>query len=276
MKTKVLFGILFFIFCILGFASCSEDEGLNPITLVYEDPQILFDNEGRSFTLTPFGGETTPLYIKGGDGNYKITNSNEEVVRVNYDGTKISFQAQSLGDATIKIEDTAHSSYILSITVKYREFTTKVVKRKYSIKGDELTVGQKAKLEEEIKTTDRTDKYVFTYKDAENSKGSVCIEDEEGKRKVCDFTDELIKLSEEDAIVIAGKYKLYEYNKVIMEGESDREVIYVTKNFLPLLETKMVSYPRPTYCYIKDLTERYKSLYPEVEQIWVIYGVMGR
>jgi len=275
MKTKELLGMLLLLLSTISFTSCSDDEEVSPIILEYENPNVIFDNEKRIFNITLFSGETTPLYIKGGDGNYKITNSDETVVYADLDGKKICFQAQRLGNAFIKIEDTANNSYTLSVTIKYREFANTITQRKYIILGDELTVGDKTKLENEIKAIDLTDKYLFTYKDAENSIGSVCIWNIDSKMKEYDFTNELIKLSDEDEILIAGEFKLREYNKVTIKGENYEEVIYVTKSFFPLIKTKMNNYPMPTYCYIKDLTEKYKSAYPMVEHIYLIYEVMS-
>lgn len=276
MKTKELLGILLLFLSTINFASCSNDDELSPITLEYEDSNVVFDNEVRTFNLTPFSGKTTPLYIKGGNGNYKMTNSNESVVRVNFDGTKISLQPQNLGNAFIKIEDTANNSYTLSVTIKYREFANAIIQRKYIITGNELTVGDKTKLENEIKANDLTDKYLFTYKDAENSIGSVCVWNKDNKTKEYDFTNELVKLSEENAILIAGEYKLREYNKVTIQGENYSEVLYVTKSFFSLIGTRMNNYPNPIYCYIKDLTEQYKSVYPKAEHIYIIYEVMSK
>ena len=83
MTTKKLTGILSLFLCIICLVSCNDnDDNFSPITLEYEDPQIKFDNESRSYTLTPFSKETTPLFIKGGDGTYKVTNENEKVVQV--------------------------------------------------------------------------------------------------------------------------------------------------------------------------------------------------
>ncbi len=275
MKTKELLGIVLLFLSAINFVSCSDDDELSPITLEYENSNVIFDNEKRTFNLTPFSGETTPLYIKGGDGNYKITNSDKSVVHVNFDGTKISLQAKSLGNAFVKIEDTANNSYTLSVTIKYKELANAIIQRKYIITGDELTVGDKNKLENEIKATDLTDKYLFTYKDAENSIGSVCIWNKDNKAKEYDFTNELIKLSEENVILIAGEYKLREYNKVTIQGENYSEILYVTKDFFPLIETKS-DYLRPQYCYIKDLTEQYKLVYPKVAHIYIIYEVMSK
>ena len=274
MKTKKLFGILLLFLSAINFASCSNDDELSPITLEYEDSSATFDNEKRAFNLTPFSGETTPLYIKGGDGNYTITNSDESIVHVNSDGTKISLKAQAIGNAYVKIEDAANNSYTLSVTVKYREAAIAIVQRKYIIKGDELTVGDKTKLENAIKAADQTDKYLFTYKDAGNSIGSICIWDKDKQMKEYDFTDELVKLSEEDAILIAGEYKIREYNKVSIQGKSYNETLYITRNFFYLISTRDILVP--AYCFTKDLTEQYKPAYPKVEQVYIVYEVAGR
>lgn len=276
MRTKELLGILLLFLSVISFTGCSDNEKLSPITLEYENPHVIFDNEKCALNLNPFSGETTPLYIKGGDGNYKITNSDENVVYANFDGEKITLQAKGLGNAFIKIEDTANNSYILSVTIKYKELETAIIQRKYIITGDELTVEDKAKLENEIKATDRTAKYLFTYKDAEDSTGSVCIWNKDNKMQEYTFTNEPIKLSEEDAILIAGKYPLREYNKVTIQKGNDSEVMYMTRDFFPLLETRMNYTPKPRYCYIKDLTEKYKPTYPEIEHIYLIYEAMGK
>lgn len=180
-------------------------------------------------------------------------------------------QAQGLGNAFIKIEDTSNNSYTLSITIKYRELANAIIQRKYVITGNEITVEDKTKLEDEIMATDLTDKYLFTYKDAENSIGTVSVWNKDSKMKEYDFTNKLIKLSEKDEILIAGEYKLREYNKVTIQGKDYNEIIYVTKNFLPLIKTKMNNYPKPTYCYIKDLTDKYRLAYPKAEHIYILF-----
>ena len=82
MKTKKLTGVLLLFLSAVAFCACHDEaeDKVKPITLEYEDPQFVFDNENRFLTFTPFSEPTRPLLIKGGDGSYKITNSREEVV----------------------------------------------------------------------------------------------------------------------------------------------------------------------------------------------------
>ncbi len=123
--------MLFLFLCTMSLVSCSDEEKTTPITLNYENPQILFSNESP-WRLTPFIKETTPLYVIGGDGNYTLTNSNKEVVQASFDGKKVSFKP-------------------LALTVQYRKEELGIWTKKYIIQGDELTVGDKEKLENEIK-----------------------------------------------------------------------------------------------------------------------------
>lgn len=44
-----------------------------------------------------FSKETTPLFIKGGDGTYKVTNENEKVVQVNYHNGSLTLKAKEIG-----------------------------------------------------------------------------------------------------------------------------------------------------------------------------------
>ena len=134
MTTKKLTGILSLFLCIICLVSCNDnDDNFSPITLEYEDPQIKFDNESRSYTLTPFSKETTPLFIKGGDGTYKVTNENEKVVQVNYHNGSLTLKAKEIGRASIKIEDSSNNMYILSVVVKYRTLTHKAFTAKVCV-----------------------------------------------------------------------------------------------------------------------------------------------
>ena len=162
MTTKKLTGILSLFLCIICLVSCNDnDDNFSPITLEYEDPQIKFDNESRSYTLTPFSKETTPLFIKGGDGTYKVTNENEKVVQVNYHNGSLTLKAKEIGRASIKIEDSSNNMYILSVVVKYRTLTHKAFTAKVIVKGDELTSEEHTELMNKVGNSYPINKYVF-------------------------------------------------------------------------------------------------------------------
>lgn len=280
MKSAKLCGILLLSLLAISMASCSnEDEKQHPITLEYEDSQVIFDNEGRAFALTPFSSETQPLHIKGGDGNYKVTNENEEAVRVNYDGEKISFQPLKLGLASIRIEDSSNNTYILTINVKYRDLLQGVVQRRYIIQGDDITVGNKAKLEKAMQAADLIERYAFTFTNKEESKGTVRLYSKGSESKAYAFESEHIILSEEDAIILIGNTKLRDYYRITIKEEAGDNTFYITKNFFPLIgkDTRMSNdFLRASYCFIKDLTELYQTTYPEMEHAYRIQVVGTR
>lgn len=250
--------------------ACSDDDKLKPITLQYEDSQLVFNNETPGFTLTPFNSETRNLVIKGGDGHYKVNNDNEDVVRVIYDGEKIRFQSLSLGRASVTIEDTSGHSYLLSIVVKYRELMHNVIQWKGIVQGNNITVGDKAKLEKELGASNQITKYVFTFKNEENTKGTILLYDKDGKSKEYEFETEFIKL--ETPIIIMENIKLDRYNRVTIKKEEGNEFLYVIIGYFLINERRDTTRnsPKPFYYFIKDLTEQYKAEYPAMEHAYSI------
>ena len=252
MTTKKLTGILSLFLCIICLVSCNDnDDNFSPITLEYEDPQIKFDNESRSYTLTPFSKETTPLFIKGGDGTYKVTNENEKVVQVNYHNGSLTLKAKEIGRASIKIEDSSNNMYILSVVVKYRTLTHKAFTAKVIVKGDELTSEEHTEL---------------------MNKGTVDLYYSDNNMKTGNFEKEHIVLDEENAIPIKGEYKLSEYYRITIKEDNGKviDTFYITKNFLPLLNTRMNAHPLIQYCFVRDLTAQYKQDYLALENAYLI------
>ena len=275
MRIKRLFGTLLLLLCIINFAGCSDDDP-SPITLVYENPHIIFNNEGRSITLSPFSGETTALYIKGGDGNFTVTNSNKKAIQTNFDGEKITFKPVGLGIALIKIEDKSNNVYILTITVKYWEENNVVHQRIYIIQGNNLTVGDKSKLEKEMKQSDTEKGYIFTYKEPAEAGGTIRVYYQNDQQKEADFEKEHIIL-EESAITIVGNTKLRDYWRVTVKD--DNSIFYITRDFFSLIGQQSVRAnftPAPTYCYIKDVTKEYITQYPALEHAYIIQEVVGK
>ena len=272
MTTKKLTGILSLFLCIICLVSCNDnDDNFSPITLEYEDPQIKFDNESRSYTLTPFSKETTPLFIKGGDGTYKVTNENEKVVQVNYHNGSLTLKAKEIGRASIKIEDSSNNMYILSVVVKYRTLTHKAFTAKVIVKGDELTSEEHTELMNKVGNSYPINKYVFTFMNAEDSKGTVDLYSD-NNMKTGNFEKEHIVLDEENAIPIKGEYKLSEYYRITIKEDNGKviDTFYITKNFLPLLNTRMNAHPLIQYCFVRDLTAQYKQDYLALENAYLI------
>lgn len=267
MKIKQLFGILCLFLVTMDFTSCSEHEYWTPITLEYENSQVLFDNEARSMTLTLSIEESIPLYIRGGDGKYTVTNPNQEIVQVHFDGEKVSFKPLAIGTASIRIEDASNHLYTLGITIQYREDSYEIYARKYIIQGDYMTVEDKAKLETEIEKTDTDQGYVFRYEEA--GTGGTLFTLKGDKKVENKFKKEYIHLEAGNEIEIKENYKISEYYRVTTVEE--KHVFYITRDFYHLLATK--SLPRITYCLIKDVTESYKAKYPTLEHAYLVYEI---
>ena len=271
MTTKKLTGILSLFLCIICLVSCNDnDDNFSPITL--EDPQIKFDNESRSYTLTPFSKETTPLFIKGGDGTYKVTNENEKVVQVNYHNGSLTLKAKEIGRASIKIEDSSNNMYILSVVVKYRTLTHKAFTAKVIVKGDELTSEEHIELMNKVGNSYPINKYVFTFMNAADSKGTVDLYYSDNNMKTGNFEKEHIVLNEENAIPIKGEYKLREYYRITIKEDNGKviDTFYITKNFLQFLDTRMNAHPLIQYCFVRDLTAQYKQDYLALENAYLI------
>lgn len=279
MKTKKLPGVLLIFLLAACFYSCrdSAEETVKPITLEYDDPQFIFNNEKRNINLTPFSDPTRPLQIKGGDGHYKVTNTNEDVVRVNYNGETIRFQPVGTGTASIEIEDTSGRLYLLTIRVDYLTHTYPVYLKKYIVQGDNLTLGEKSKLEKAIEAADPTTKYVFTFTDKENTQGTVRfytqpLETGPSYREYT-FKNELVELADESAPIIGNGYKLTSYNRLTIQSEKENILLYITKDISSFLSSKAEQIPLRRYCIIEDLTEEYKEAYPATEHIYKIHVV---
>lgn len=92
-----------------------------------------------------------------------------------------------------------------------------VVQRRYIIQGDNITVGDKAKLEKAMQAFDLIERYAFTYTNKENSKGAVRLYSKGSESKAYDFEIEHVLLSEEDAIILIGNYKLRDYYRITIQ-----------------------------------------------------------
>lgn len=177
----------------------------------------------------------------------------------------------------IKIEDKSNNVYILTITVKYWEENNAVHQRIYIIQGNNLTVGDKSKLEKEMKQSDTEKGYIFTYKEPAEAGGTIRVYYQNDQQKEADFEKEHIILDEESAITIVGNTKLRDYWRVTVKD--DNSIFYITRDFFSLIGQQSVRAnftPAPTYCYIKDVTKEYITQYPALEHAYIIQEVVGK
>ncbi len=262
MKTISLFALVLLTGCLSFFTGCDDDDYL-PLKLSYPDENGTFDNEARTLSITPFSTGTT-LVIKGGDGSYRIDNKNKEVVAVSQEGNKMVFTPMAVGSATVIIQDNSDRSYELSVEVKYSRGTLSVFAQHAVIKGDNITAGDKQKLEEEILKSIPVKpggKYILIFSNENTSEGEVEIYPSESTGPV------------------KGTFK--RERKPIEEGLSYEEyTIRTEKNTYTYIFTNYNSGLRSTervrLMFVEEVTDRYKEKYPELEKAYAVQGLIGQ
>lgn len=107
---------------------------------------------------------------------------------------------------------------------------------------------------------------------AEDSKGTVDLYYSDNNMKSGNFEKEHIVLDEENAIFIKGETKLLDYYRITIKEDNGKviDTFYITKNFLPLLNTRENAHLLVQYCFIRDLTSQYKQDYPALENAYLI------
>lgn len=139
MKTNntYLFFILLSFLIVFAASSCSSDDDNEDtgIFLSYPEENVIFNNESKSLSLTPFS-EGTVLIVKGGDGIYKLENNNKGIITIEFEKNRLSIKPVSLGTSQITIEDNSGNSYILSVSVEYARLTYDVFVHHAVVEGD--------------------------------------------------------------------------------------------------------------------------------------------
>lgn len=163
MKTRIkltkLIGASLLCACFsLGTISCGDDD-YPAIELIYADNHT--QAVGNTLTIAPFT-DTQALYIIGGDGSYVISNSNEEVALVIYNGETVQFKPLKTGDTDITITDHSGNSYILRLQVRYESITYTVTSVSAEVEGDKMQVGEQRALKESSSMTYRYRRTVLT------------------------------------------------------------------------------------------------------------------
>lgn len=250
--------------CITG-CSKNDSDTIEPISLSYgRDNVSEFDNESRLISVTPFIDATTPLYINGGDGNYAIASSNEEVVVAVFDGKTIQFKPVAVGTATVLIKDGSGEQYNLSIKVAYLKQTYAVASTTCIVTGDNITVGDKKELQDKVKAASVIKRYELTFTNEDNSLGTARLYNTQSggeSYKEYDFKNEQINKVVNDIKVFAQ-----------MTLKSTPEYAwYVTST----IQLKANMLPRPQYSFVMDLTETYRADYPAMEHVYEIQTLAG-
>ena len=256
MKLKHLFAFMAFISCTLCFFTACSDHDYAPITLVnVNDEGERIDK--NTLVINAFN-QGTAFYIQGGDGHYTIKNNSADIVDYRYDGKELTFIPVGLGTGTIVIADFAGNSMVLTIEVTNRESTYFVQELNSEVYGDRLFVGDKDELEKKVINDSFVKvggRYTFTFTDPTQTLGSVTIYPTDSGKPISGvfsmeekYTEKGVKY-EEFSITFADKT---EHILMLLKSEKDNQ-----KEFI----------------FQEDVTETYKTNYPELEKAWLIQKV---
>lgn len=247
MNTRDLCKVILLAFSSFCFVACGDDN--EPVSLIHTGGnETLIDLTSNTLTLSPFSsGES--FYINGGDGAYTIDNSNEEVVNFAYDGRTLTLKPLAQGEAVITIQDRDNDTYLLRVVVSYPTESFEVLSVAAEAKGNELTQMETTLLQQQMETdlpVNVGGQFRFTYMVPDSTQG------------------ELEMVPAGNALPLKGVFqsatKYFEtgtpYTEITVSLTSGDKFVYAC-------------YPAnadSTYTLAQDVTERYKSAYPKVQQ----------
>lgn len=106
MKKLFPFVLLCLALLSLGLGACSDkDDNVPRIQLAYENPNEVFDNENPRISLRAFETADRVYLIQGGDGNFRLEVSNDEVLQARCEGSKLFIRPLKAGKAEVLIRD---------------------------------------------------------------------------------------------------------------------------------------------------------------------------
>ena len=188
--------------------------------------------------------------IKGGDGNYTVTSSDNTIVDVELiQGQTVSFEAKGLGDATVTISDKSGKSYTFDVHVSYRETSFQIKELRAGVKSDNLTDEQKKEIEEKALATIPVQvnggyKLIYTNDDGVSGEALVYTETMGVNGQKGTFK---LYQSDGNLTILEMNYK-GEIRKFIISGSSLTRGIAAETMFL-----------------LEDLTKKFKAEYHDVE-----------
>ena len=222
----------------------------------YLDKSIVFDNNTTKLSLSPFSDILT-LEINGGDGSYSINNTNKEAINATLNGNSFTLEPVTLGDAEITISDNSGNSCKFSVRVAYQSTIYEVFVTEAIVEGDNLTIVDKKKFEEEILkniSVQAKGKYELIHCNCNNNIGCIKIYPAQtGESIEGEFQYE----TKENAglYTIKTKDKTYSYHFTTF-GKLDAK-----------------STPAPLFQFTEDVTDKYKQAYPALEKAYAIQGL---
>lgn len=244
--------------CSLCIISCGDDLDLPDYLALHVENCLHYNGMNQIAVVSPFEEEFL-VSVFGGDEDYEVTCEDSRVELIKKDQYSYLARIEHLGNDTVTIHIKDHSQLYtrLFITMKYPVITYKVSKYLAVIEGENITVGDKKKMEEEIQRflSEKMDgKYVFTYTNKELSGGLVRIE---SGKTVEEGTFSSIPMQAGDV----------SYSQITIQTDKEtcvydfRTDVYTNQDFY--LSTR----------FVEDVTDKYKEKYPGFEKAYAIQGV---
>ena len=263
--------IILTLICTITLFSCDEKSGgntWNPYPEYEHDDNAITVHHSEDYNYPidslqiyiPTNNKHT-LYIKGGDRNYTITQSETDLLKLTLEqGNVLVIEPLKIGKVEIPIMDGANHSYLLKIEMLYRTMELIVARTNIVIKGEKLTELEKDTIKEKalkripVKVNGG---YKFTWVEftEKGSRGVVSIypnhfgenDDSTQEYNFEEIFDEPI-----------NNYQIR--SRYIINIDGSNRVFRLGQGVLP---TK--SYD---YLMIEDLTEYFKTKYPSVEKVF--------
>ncbi len=254
--------LLIFLLAAFIATSCSKDD-IEPIQLHYsiynEMPNPVTDNQVSILFPT---SDKTQLEISGGDGNFSVSNYDKTKLNVSVNYRFIDITPLSIGDAIITITDKSGNSYALTVKVYYKEDNLKVDKQDVIVIGDKLSEAQKIEIRQKAILTlpvNVNGGFKFVYNEGKQvSKGKALIyKDNFGSLPVESVFE--FKLVEKMVDGVIQKYPVY----VVAINGKQRE--FIVNKYIAPKSNGDVMVPM---AFNEDLTEQYKTEYPDVELVY--------
>jgi hypothetical protein len=207
-------------------------------------------------------GSTGGVTIIGGDGKYSFSCPSSllkaEMTYSNY----ISLEPLSIGDAVVTIKDASGDTYLLKVTVVYKTENIVVAKLDATVVGDNMTVASQKELKEKALATIPVRvgggyKFVYTEgEDQDSTKGIVYIYPDKFDNNGIEGTFERVIVKPVDN---SNSYITY----TLHYSDVSRTFIFPGSTTPTSQSSKY-----PASQLSEDLTEQYKTAYPNLEQVY--------
>ncbi len=241
--------LVFITIALLSTTSCNDKE---------DNSLKVLDAEHNSVTLYYPNDNLACITIDGGVRPYSVS-CQSEILKVNMDKWPNAFNYEVLGtgEAKVKVSDASGQSVWLDVVIRYREQDFKIAKQDVLIKGDQMTVAAQKELGEKVLASIPVKPgggYKFIYTESESGTVHIFTEKFGDKYKEGSFEMSYYKDEENESI----RFPIY-----TIRLDKEEHPLFIYKYNAGLRSSERI----PLALY-EDLTEKYKTEYPEMESVY--------